>query len=60
MGERRAHHPHVALAGEIHVGGETALSGQQWPVLEPPDRLADDAHQRIFSAAARTALRMFW
>ena len=60
MRYRRADDAHMELAGEIDVGGEAALSGEERPVLEPPDRAADDAHHRIFSAAARTALRMFW
>ena len=60
MGDRRAHHAHVKLAGEVDVGGEAALAGEERPVLEPADRPADERHHRIFSAAARTALRMFW
>ena len=43
MGHRRAHDAHVELAGKADVGGEAALSGEERPVLEPPDRAADDA-----------------
>ncbi len=61
---RRAHHAHRPLAGEIDVGGEAALPGQQRAVFQARDGTADEfgrpAHvPRISFAAARTALMMF-
>ena len=43
MRDRRADDAHVELAGEVDVGGEAALPGEERPVLQPPDRAADDA-----------------
>ena len=60
VGDRRADDAHVELAGKIDVGGEAALSGEKRPVLQAPYGGADDGHQRILSAAARTASMMFW
>ena len=60
VGDRRAHDAHVQLIGKADVGRETAGAGEERPVLEPRHRPADDGHQRIFAAAALTALRMFW
>ncbi len=64
MRDRRAHHAHVPLAGEIDVGGEAALAGQQRAIFETRDGAADElARRRHFArisfAAARTALMMF-
>ena len=65
MRHGRAHNAHMPLAGEIDVGGEAALAGQQRAIFEPRNRAADELARRrhfarICCAAARTALMMFW
>ena len=42
MRDRRAHHAHDPLAGEVDVGGEAAAAGQQRPVFQARQRAADD------------------
>jgi hypothetical protein len=55
----------MPLAGEIDIGGKTALAEQERTILETRNRAADEfARRRHFArisfAAARTALMMFW
>jgi hypothetical protein len=61
MGVGRTHDPHVQLAWKGHGAREAAMAGEKRQVLETRHRAADElAFHRISSAAARTALTMFW
>ena len=61
MGVRGADHPHVKLAGERSLHGETALGAHERQILQARQRPADVGllHRRL-AAAARTAATMFW
>ena len=61
----RAHHAHRPLPGKRNVGGEASLAQQQRAVFQTRNGAADEFGRgrhfpRIASAAARTALMMFW
>ena len=59
-----AHHPHVKLAREIDVGGETAPARDQRRVFQPLDRHADPfggaavVHRNALSRACSSARRV--
>jgi len=64
MGKGRTHHPHVQLVGEIDVGCKAPSAFQQRSILLAEHGAADISGfghgKRISTAAARTALMMFW
>ena len=54
VGVRRAHDPHMELAGEVDVGGEAPPAGDQRPVLDARKPRADHGRFPVSSAIRGT------